>query len=112
LVLADGPAVLPRRGFRRWSMRAAALATRWRGDGTRFFFLPQARRQLAAEIRAQFETFAASGLALDHVNAHKHFHLHPTVLSLILSIGRDHGLRAVRLPLESGAPAFLRPWLR
>jgi hopanoid biosynthesis associated protein HpnK len=80
-------------------------------DGFRFFFLPRVRRQLAAEIRAQFEAFAATGLVLDHVNAHKHFHLHPTVLSLILGIGREFGLRAVRLPYESGLQAWLRPWL-
>ena len=47
-------------------------------DGVRFFFLPRVRRQLAAEIRAQFEAFKATGLQLDHVNAHRHFHLHPT----------------------------------
>jgi hopanoid biosynthesis associated protein HpnK len=69
------------------------------------------RRQLAAEIRAQFEAFSASGLKLDHVNAHKHFHLHPTVLSLILKIGKDYGLRAIRLPREHHSPLWLRPWL-
>jgi len=80
-------------------------------DGFRFFFLPYVRRQLEAEIRAQFEAFAATGLPLDHVNAHKHFHLHPTVLSLILSIGREHGLRAVRWPAEPGSGPWLKPWL-
>jgi hopanoid biosynthesis associated protein HpnK len=80
-------------------------------DGFRFFCLPRVRRQLALEIRAQFEAFAATGLTLDHVNAHKHFHLHPTVLSLMLEAGRAHGLRAVRLPLETGLPPWLRPWL-
>ena len=80
-------------------------------EGCRFFFLPRVRRQLALEIRAQYEAFAASGLLLDHVNAHKHFHLHPTVLSLLLAIGRGFGLRAVRLPRESGMPPLLRPWL-
>ena len=52
------------------------------------------------EIRAQFEAFRATGLDLDHVNAHKHFHLHPTVAGLILKIGRDYGMRAVRVPGE------------
>ncbi|WP_109124506.1 hopanoid biosynthesis-associated protein HpnK [Dyella sp. C11] len=80
-------------------------------NGFRFFFLPHVREQLAAEIRAQFEAFAATGLPLDHVNAHKHFHLHPTVLSLMLSIGRDYGLRAVRWPAEPGAAPWLKPWL-
>jgi hopanoid biosynthesis associated protein HpnK len=77
----------------------------------RFFFLPAVRRQLAAEIRAQFQAYAATGLPLDHVNSHKHFHLHPTVLSLILDIGREFGLRAMRLPRERDAAWWLSPWL-
>ena len=52
--------------------------------GMRFFFRPPARRQLAAEIRAQFAAFAATGLTLDHANAHKHFHLHPTIARLLI----------------------------
>ena len=72
------------------------------GAGFRFFFDPRARRQLAAEITAQFDAFAATGLHLDHVNAHKHFHLHPTIAGLILEIGKPRGMRAVRMPLEPG----------
>jgi chitin disaccharide deacetylase len=68
--------------------------------GARMFFHPAARRELAAEIAAQFEAFAATGLTLDHVNAHKHFHLHPTIAGLILAVGRRHGLRGLRVPLE------------
>ncbi|THC46332.1 hopanoid biosynthesis-associated protein HpnK [Massilia sp. Mn16-1_5] len=111
LVLADGAAVLPPRRIRDLVDASGRFGTRMVRDGVRFFCLPRVRRQLAAEIRAQFEAFAATGLALDHVNAHKHFHLHPTVLSLILDIGREFGLRAVRLPYEAGLPAWLRPCL-
>lgn len=71
--------------------------------GFRYFFLPHARRQLAREIRAQFRAFAETGLPLDHVNAHNHMHVHPTVLSLILRIGPEFGLRAVRVPWEPPA---------
>jgi hopanoid biosynthesis associated protein HpnK len=79
---------------------------------------------LATEIHAQFEAFAASGLALDHVNAHKHLHLHPTVAGLVLSIGRHFGLKAMRVPAEPAAvlrcaipdeharPPFYAPWVR
>ncbi|MGE3783889.1 MAG: hopanoid biosynthesis-associated protein HpnK, partial [Alphaproteobacteria bacterium] len=66
----------------------------------RYFFLPGVRARLAAEIRAQFEAFRATGLALDHVNAHKHMHLHPSVARLLVEIGREYGMRAVRLPAE------------
>lgn len=68
--------------------------------GFRYFFLSKVRRQLAAEIRAQFEAFKKTGLTLDHVNAHNHMHIHPTVLSLVLAIGREYGMSAVRLPFE------------
>lgn len=96
--------------------------------GFRFFFLPRVRRQLEAEIRAQFEAFRATGLALDHVNAHKHMHLHPTVLTMILRIGREYGMHAIRIPYEPARAArtiigrlpwsaylgnvLLRPWVR
>lgn len=95
--------------------------------GVRYFFTPGIRKQLEAEIRAQFEAFAATGLALDHVNAQNHLHVHPTILSLILKVGRDFGVRAIRIPREPFLPswramhthgparfansAFLLPWL-
>jgi len=68
--------------------------------GARIFFDPAARAQLAREIAAQFAAFRATGLALDHVNAHKHMQLHPTVARLIVEIGRDFGMRAMRIPAE------------
>jgi hopanoid biosynthesis associated protein HpnK len=72
--------------------------------GMNYFFRPGVRRQLAAEIRAQFDAFRATGLALDHANAHKHMHLHPTVGRLMIEIGRDYGLRAIRVPAEPPLP--------
>ena len=72
--------------------------------GVGYFLRPRVRRQLAAEIRAQFEAFRATGLVLDHANAHKHMHLHPSVGRLMLGIGRDYGLRAIRVPAEDGFP--------
>jgi hopanoid biosynthesis associated protein HpnK len=83
---------------------------------------------LEAEIRAQFAAFARTGLVLDHVNAHKHFHLHPTLLRMIVRVGREFGMGAVRVPNEPmwyarrgggagaglsavAAGAFLLPWV-
>lgn len=111
LVLADGAATLPRHHIPDLVDAGGRFGDRMARDGIRFFFLRWVRRQLAAEIRAQFQAFADTGLALDHVNAHKHFHLHPTVLSLILSIGREYGLHSVRLPHEPGMTPLLLPWL-
>jgi hopanoid biosynthesis associated protein HpnK len=75
-------------------------------SGLRFFGSRAAQAQLRAEIRAQFEAFAATGLRLDHVNGHNHLHIHPTVLGLILEVGRDYGMRAMRVPYEPFAPSW------
>jgi hopanoid biosynthesis associated protein HpnK len=62
------------------------------------------REQLRAEIEAQFEAFAATGLVLDHVNAHRHFHLHPHVGAMVLAIGRRYEMRSLRAPVEPAMP--------
>lgn len=85
---------------------AGEFSTHLVRTGIRFFFQPRVRCQLAREIRAQFETFHRTGLKLDHVNAHNHMHVHPTVLGLILEIGREYGLRAVRVPYEPLFPSL------
>ncbi len=100
LVVIEGPAALP-------PDRIADLVDadgQFPSDQVRlgidYAFRPIVRRQLEAEIRAQFEAFRATGLALDHANAHKHMHLHPVVGAIMIRIGREFGLRAIRVPAE------------
>jgi len=64
---------------------------------------PAVRRQLHAEIAAQFAAYAATGLTLDHVDAHKHYHLHPVIAEAVIAIGRRHGMRSLRVPVEPAA---------
>ncbi len=122
LVLADGFSVLPRTEIPDLVDEQGRFGDGMWLDGVRYFALPSLRRQLEAEIRAQFAAFARTGLVLDHVNAHKHFHLHPTLLTMIVRIGREFGMNAVRVPHEplwfsgggAGAMAstvFLTPWV-
>jgi len=68
--------------------------------GFKFFFHPRIRRQLEAEIRAQFEAFAATGLRLDHVDAQCHMHVHPTIFAMLLRIGKEYGMPGIRIPRE------------
>ena len=72
--------------------------------GVEVAFSARAREELRAEIEAQFRAFAATGLTLDHVNAHKHFHLHPYVGAMILEIGPSYGMRSLRAPIEPANP--------
>ncbi|MEJ0007489.1 MAG: hopanoid biosynthesis-associated protein HpnK [Steroidobacteraceae bacterium] len=113
LTLSDGRSVLPRQQIPDLVDSNNRFHDNMVSAGWRFFALPRVRAQLAAEIRAQFAAFARFGLTLDHLDAHQHFHLHPTVLSLALHIGRDFGLRAVRVPAEPKLTMtrLLTPWL-
>ena len=105
LVVIEGPAVLPRSRIPDLVDANGQFPSDQLRLGLNYFARPHIRRQLAAEIRAQFAAFAATGLPLAHADAHKHMHLHPTVGRLMLDIGREFGLRRVRVPAEP--PAIL-----
>ena len=100
LVVVEGDSILP----------GSAPGGRYGSDqlrlGLDFFFSRRGRSRLAAEVDAQYRAFAATGLLLDHANAHKHMHVHPTVGSLLIEIGVGFGLRALRIPYEP--PAMMR----
>jgi predicted glycoside hydrolase/deacetylase ChbG (UPF0249 family) len=68
--------------------------------GFDIFAKPSVRAQLAAEVDVPFAAYAATGLPLDHVNAHKHFHLHPTIAGTIIAVRRRYGMKAMRVPVE------------
>jgi hopanoid biosynthesis associated protein HpnK len=105
LVLVEGRPLLPPEEIPDLVDGAGELRSELAAAGFRFFLRPRVRAQLEREVRAQFEAFAATGLALDHVDAHNHMHLHPTVLGLLLRVGRAYGLDAVRVPFEPPGPS-------
>ena len=100
LVVIEGPAMLTQRELPSLVNAYGQFPSDQLALGVKYFFNPSARRQLKLEIHAQFEAFARTGLTLDHANAHKHMHLHPTVGAQMLRIGRDFGLKRTRLPAE------------
>jgi hopanoid biosynthesis associated protein HpnK len=125
IVLVEGRPMLPPSSIPDLVDETGHFRTDMVRSATEMFFRPGVRRQLTHEIEAQFDAFQASGLRLDHVNTHKHFHLHPTIASTILKVGKRHGMRAMRVPLEprevlmavepgrNAAPAYVTdPWAR
>lgn len=100
VVLVEGRPILPPERIPALVDSNGKFRTDMARAGITIFASPAARRQLAAEVDAQFAAFAATGLPLDHVNAHKHFHLHPTITGAILSIGKRYGMRSARAPIE------------
>jgi len=105
LVVIEGPAVSPPSAIPDLVDARGQFPSDQLRLGINYFFRPGIRRQLQLEIAAQFAAFAATGLALDHANAHKHMHLHPTVGAMMIGIGKAHGLRRIRVPAEP--PAIL-----
>jgi hopanoid biosynthesis associated protein HpnK len=103
LVLVDGDSVLGHARLPTITGPDGRFARDQAALGVKYFFSPAARRELAAEIRAQFAAFAATGLKLHHADAHKHMHLHPTVGRLMIQIGRAFGLQRIRIPAEPPA---------
>lgn len=112
VVLVHGRPVLPANQIPDLVDERGDFQTNLVKAGFRFFFGPGIRAQLSAEIRAQFERFAQTGLALDHADGQSHMHVHPTIFGLIVRIGREYGLRAVRIPREpAGRTRRITPWL-
>jgi len=109
LVVVKGRPVLPAAEVPDLVDASGALPNRLGRAGFRFFFLPSVRRQLEAEIRAQFRAFRQTGLPLDHASGHAHMHVHPTVCGLTIGIGREFGLRAVRVPTSLPSSPGARP---
>ncbi|MCQ9155237.1 hopanoid biosynthesis-associated protein HpnK [Acidomonas methanolica] len=119
LVVIEGESALPHEAIPAITTAENGFGTDQLRLGVQYFFSPRARSALRREIEAQFRAFALSGLTLDHANAHKHMHLHPTVGRLLIETGAGVGLRHVRTPLEPPAPleepdtpgaAALRRW--
>ncbi|GAN59127.1 hypothetical protein ACI01nite_21070 [Acetobacter cibinongensis] len=106
LVVIEGASTLPHLQLPVITQPNGWFSSSQLGLGVEYFFRPEGRRELRAEITAQFEAFRRTGLTLDHANAHKHMHLHPTVGQLMIDVGRKYGLRAVRTPLEPTAPLY------
>jgi hopanoid biosynthesis associated protein HpnK len=100
VVLVEGRPVLPVSAVTHLVDREGSFRSDLTALGIDIACSSTVRRQLTAEITAQFAAFRDAGLSLDHCNAHKHFHLHPVVGKLLATIGRRFGLRAMRVPLE------------
>ncbi|MEK7388635.1 MAG: hopanoid biosynthesis-associated protein HpnK [Elusimicrobiota bacterium] len=120
LTLVEGRPVLPARELPDLVDGSGRFRPGLVGHGARIFLSPRARRQAVAECRAQVEAFTKTGLALDHLNGHNHFHIHPTILGAVLQIAARTRIPAVRVPYQplSTMPpsaavmaAVMAPWV-
>ena len=60
--------------------------------------------QICAEVTAQICKIQSAGIAVSHVDTHKHTHLFPPILRPVLRAARECGVRAIRNPFGPRFP--------
>jgi len=80
--------------------------------GMKYYFNTDMRKYLQHEIDAQFREYRTLGLALDHVNGHLNFHMHPTVFDIFRKHYHDWGVTAMRLTRDPFMMNFRLAWGR
>jgi hopanoid biosynthesis associated protein HpnK len=87
----------------------ALTASRRFRDGLKSFAARAITRQIDedqiyAEALAQIRKIQAAGVAVSHVDTHKHTHLFPKILHPLLRAARECGVRALRNPFGPRLP--------
>jgi predicted glycoside hydrolase/deacetylase ChbG (UPF0249 family) len=116
IVLTDGePALLPREIPTLLDPATERFYPTLGGFLMRLFSGRIRTKEIEAEAAAQIAVLKRRGLALTHVDTHKHTHMFPSVLRPVLRAARAAGIAAVRNPFEPlwAVRATPRtPWLR
>jgi predicted glycoside hydrolase/deacetylase ChbG (UPF0249 family) len=61
-----------------------------------------APRQVAIECAAQLARLRSVGIAVTHIDSHRHVHVLPGIWRAVVTVARQAGVRAVRVPREPG----------
>ena len=107
VVLIDGAPMLPPKAVS--SLVAgdgagARFRDGWLGFAIRALRQRLDQGQIAAEAAAQIRKIQQHGLAVTHLDSHKHVHLLPPVLAAMLRAAKECGVRAVRNPFAPLKP--------
>jgi hopanoid biosynthesis associated protein HpnK len=101
VVLVDGPPIsspekiptlLQRNGSSR-QLRNSLISFAWAAQRGRV-----REAEISTEIAAQIGKIQASGIAVSHVDSHKHTHIFPAIFKPLLAVAKECGVRAVRNP--------------
>lgn len=100
LATVMGRAVLPHQVIPHLVDRQGRFSRNSTWSGLKYYFLPAVRRELRQELQAQFERFAATGLPCSHIDSHLHMHVHPVIFKAALDLGKQFGIRCMRVPRD------------
>ena len=121
VVLVDGAPLLDRTAVRTLLDPGGSGDPHFREGITRFGALALLGRlnenEIEAEAVAQIRKLQGSGIAVTHIDSHKHTHLFPRVLRPLLRAAASCGVRAIRNPFErmqgsqlAASPSLWRRW--
>jgi hopanoid biosynthesis associated protein HpnK len=113
LALVDATPVLP--ADRLPTLAPEACSGRFRPTWGSFIAAALAGRirpaEIEQEVAAQLDRLTSSGLALTHVDGHKHVHTYPPIFEIVARLARRFGIRSVRVPCEAKPFArIVRHW--
>ncbi len=99
LTLVEGVPVLPPR-----QVPTLAPGGRFRPTWRSFIAAAVARRidlaEIERELDAQIDRLRSAGVALTHLDTHKHVHAYPPVFEIVAKLARHAGIPRVRVPCE------------
>jgi len=99
LNLCEGPALTPARSL----VDATGRFRRKRIQAFRAFAKRLDPAEVEAELRAQIARVAEAGVAISHLDGHKHLHQLPGVGPIVARLARELGIERVRCTLEQGS---------
>ncbi len=97
LVLVLGKAALPHTEIPHITNAEGRFTDSSFNAGINYYFSATARQELRREMRAQFESFVATGLSFSHVDGHTHLHQHPVIFDELIRLCEEFGVRRVRV---------------
>ena len=54
--------------------------------------------QLETELRRQIEKVGATGLKITHLDSHRHFHIYPSILKVVVKLAKEYRINKIRYP--------------
>jgi hopanoid biosynthesis associated protein HpnK len=100
LVVECGQAVLPHKEIPHLVDGHGRFPNDPTRTGLRYFLSRTVQRELAREMAAQFDRFAAAGLPFSHVDSHLHTHVNPVIFDLLLPLAESYAAAGLRLPRD------------
>jgi predicted glycoside hydrolase/deacetylase ChbG (UPF0249 family) len=108
LALVDGTPTLPARSVPTLVTGDGRFPPSWRPFIVACLRGRVSLDEIERELTAQIERLLDAGVALTHLDAHKHVHAYPPVFAIVARLAVRFGIAAVRVPYErSSASTFL-----